>query len=138
MNLSPMAHREITHIVIHHAATPPGRDVTAEEIHHWHRERGFDGIGYHYAVLIDGTVEQGRPEYWTGAHVEDQNTGKIGICVIGTGKPEGGQEVGLRVLVGHLLARYPEAEVCGHRNLDPTSECPGFDAKEWWRDVGPS
>ncbi len=43
----------IEKIIIHHVGDPP-RDVSAEEIHEWHRERGWAGIGYHYVIRRTG------------------------------------------------------------------------------------
>ena len=31
---------------------------------------GWDGIGYHKVILRSGKVENGRPEFWIGAHVK--------------------------------------------------------------------
>ena len=50
---------------------------------------------------------------------------------------EPGDGVGLR-LVRELVAQY-EADVVGHRDLDPSKDCPCFDAREWaqaWRVKG--
>ena len=68
--------------VIHCSDSPQGRGDNAQTIHRWHKERGFDGIGYHYVILEDGTVENGRPEFWSGAHAKGHNDA-IGICFIG-------------------------------------------------------
>ena len=58
------------YLVIHCAETPTGRDVRAAEIHRWHKERSFDGIGYNDVICIDGVIEPGRPYYWPGAHAK--------------------------------------------------------------------
>ena len=42
--------RKIDSIIVHCSATKAGQDFTAADIDRWHRERGFNGIGYHYAV----------------------------------------------------------------------------------------
>jgi len=68
--------------VIHCSDSPHGRGDNAATIHKWHKERGFDGIGYHYVILEDGEVENGRPHYWEGAHTKGHND-TIGICLIG-------------------------------------------------------
>ena len=44
--------RNINLIIVHCSATPEGRDVSVADIDRWHRERGFDGIGYHYVVYL--------------------------------------------------------------------------------------
>ena len=71
-------------VIIHCSATPNGRNDQAEDIHRWHKEKGWDGIGYHYVITVDGKLQAGRPEYWTGSHAYGHNTGSIGVCMIGT------------------------------------------------------
>jgi N-acetylmuramoyl-L-alanine amidase len=138
--LSPPANRQIDYFIIHHSATPNGRPVDSPEIHAWHKERGFDGIGYNYVILEDGKIEHGRPEYWVGAHTSGFNTQSIGICIIGTGLPNGLQESALHDLCFALAQRYPDAVVKGHRDLagKDHTECPGFDVEEleWTKTIG--
>ena len=46
-----MTKRNITDIiVIHCTQTPPGMDVDVDKVTQWHKERGFDTIGYHYLI----------------------------------------------------------------------------------------
>ena len=71
--------RNINLIIVHCSATPEGRDVSVADIDRWHRERGFDGIGYHYVVYIDGSVHEGRPLNKVGAHCKGHNAHSIGI-----------------------------------------------------------
>lgn len=124
----------ITHIVVHCSASPQGRGDNAETIHKWHQERGFDGIGYHKVILEDGTVENGRPEYWQGAHARQYNRYSLGVCFIG----EGGDATTaqLQSLADVVLAwkkKHPEARVVGHSDLDPNKpDCPGFNVPIWW------
>ena len=49
-------------IIIHCSATPRGVDYSAADIDKWHKQRGFRGIGYHYVIKLDGTIEKGRDE----------------------------------------------------------------------------
>lgn len=58
----------IKYLIVHCTATARGRDFTAADVDRWHRQQGWDMIGYHYLVRLDGTVEQGRPETRVGAH----------------------------------------------------------------------
>ena len=60
--------RTIDSIIIHCSATSCGKDFTAIDIDRWHRQRGFDGIGYHYVIRLNGTIENGRPIVKPGAH----------------------------------------------------------------------
>ena len=45
--------RKIDSIIVHCSATKAGQDFTAADIDRWHRERGFNGIGYHYVISGD-------------------------------------------------------------------------------------
>ena len=127
--------RKITEIIIHCTATPEGRAVALADVDRWHRERGFFGIGYHYLVQPDGTVEEGRPLWRVGAHCTDHNTHSIGICYLGgldsrmqpkdTRTPA--QRAALRQLIGRLRSQFPDIQVYGHRDF-AAKACPCFDA----------
>lgn len=140
-----MSMNRITHVVLHYSATYEDDDVTAADIDKMHKARGWRGIGYHWFIRRDGTVEQGRPESQVGAHVGGQNSGKIGICCAGGLERETGPDVGVDnrtraqiaaqiELIRDILKRHPGAEVVGHRDLAPT-QCPGFDVRPWWAKV---
>lgn len=138
--------RQISHIIIHCSASQNGdARVTRDVIDRWHRERGWNGIGYHYVIEVDGTRAQGRPESVIGAHVEGQNANSIGVCMVGTDRFSRAQWDELAVLVADLAARYPDADIKGHRDYSPDKNgdgiiepwewmktCPGFDVKTWW------
>jgi len=117
-------------IIIHCSASPNGRDDRAADIHRWHREKGYDGIGYHYVICVDGVVEVGRPEYWIGAHARGHNTGSIGVCLIGTDSFSSKQWGALEALIQSLLFKYNDAKVIGHNEIS-TKTCPGFDVQDW-------
>lgn len=126
--------RSISEIIIHCSATPAGRPVTVADITAWHRARGFNTIGYHYLVLLDGTVAAGRPESVIGAHCLGHNDRSIGVCYVGGldahGKPADTrtpqQRKALRDLVAELRRRFPGATVHGHREF-AAKACPCFD-----------
>lgn len=68
-------------VVVHHSASP--RWTTVEAIDRWHKERGWDGIGYHYVIYPDGSIHEGRSLDKVGAHAKGRNTTHIGICLVG-------------------------------------------------------
>lgn len=128
---------KVEKIIVHCAATPEGRDVTAAEITRWHIERGFRTIGYHYVIRLDGSVEKGRPEDEIGAHCLGENAHSIGVCYVGgidrdTLKPKDtrteAQKIALRQLVEELQRRYPGATVHGHNEFAKKA-CPCFNVK---------
>jgi N-acetyl-anhydromuramyl-L-alanine amidase AmpD len=140
-----MSNFPITHIVLHYSATYADQDLDIRDIDKMHRARGFNGVGYHYVIKRDGMIERGRKETEVGAHVGGQNTGKIGICLIGGLERPSGPNVGVdnrtdaqkqsaASLIRDLLTRYPWAKVVGHRDLAATL-CPAYDAAAWWASV---
>ena len=131
--------REIKYIMIHCTDTPEGREVTAEEVDKWHRERGFYMIGYHYLIGLDGTLEHGRPLFMKAAACNkgDCNKRGIHICYVGGRNSKGEtadtrtdrQRATLWALLIQLKQRFPKATICGHRDFDKGKACPCFDAR---------
>ena len=89
---------KIDSIIIHCSATKEGVNFKAKDIDRMHKQRGFNQIGYHYIIDLDGTIETGRPLTSLGAHCNTKgfsdssyNKHSIGICYIGglddNGKP---------------------------------------------------
>ena len=126
--------RKITEIIIHCSATPQGVDYTVADIDRWHRQRGFNKIGYHYVIYRDGSIHPGRPVEEIGAHCRGHNANSIGVCYIGgldadtfepcdTRTPQ--QRQALRELISHLQQQYPEATVHGHNEFADKA-CPCF------------
>lgn len=132
---------KVRYLVVHCSASPPKVKVDRTVIDRWHRERGFLGIGYHYVICRDGTVQVGRAMDQIGAHVVEHNHESIGICLAGgvdeKQKPEDNftpeQKTALRKLLGSLLILFRGAEIVGHRDLNPHKDCPSFDVKSWWQ-----
>ena len=129
--------RKISKIIVHCSATAEGKDFTVQDIDRWHRQRGFDCIGYHYVIYRDGTVHEGRDVNRVGAHCSGYNKESIGVCYIGGLATDGKtpkdtrteeQKRALRILLEDLHKRYPKALIVGHCDLDPKKPCcPGFD-----------
>ena len=138
--------RSITLILIHCSAVRPYQTSTAVQIDSWHRARGWNGIGYHYVVLRDGTIQTGRPESQAGAHCTGHNAHSIGICYEGgldaQGKPSDtrtrAQKRALVRLLRDLRKKYPKALIMGHNVFNPHKSCPCFDAAEEYKDLQPS
>ena len=125
--------RSITLIVIHCSAVKPDQLSSVAQIDSWHRDRGFKfGVGYHYVIRRDGSIEAGRPEWMVGAHCVNHNKYSIGVCYEGgldaRGQPAdtrtAAQKATLRQLLTDLHRRYPRAVIVGHHDLNPQKECP--------------
>jgi len=129
--------RTITQIIIHCSATPEGRDFTVRDIDRWHRQRGWQCIGYHYVIYRDGTLHQGRDIKYPGAHTTGHNSHSIGICYIGGLATDGktakdtrtdAQKATLYQLLRDLRTLYPTATIHGHREFAKKA-CPSFDVQ---------
>ena len=135
---------EIRKIIVHCSATAEGKPFTIDDVRRWHtapRNRGGNGwsdIGYHYVIHLDGSIHKGRPEGVTGAHCLGHNRESIGICYIGGLAKDGrspkdtrtpAQRRALETLLFELKQRYPQAEIYGHRDLNPAKACPCFDVR---------
>jgi len=70
-------------IVIHCTQTPDTMDIGADEIKKWHKNRGFDTIGYHFVIRRDGHVDKGRDINYVGAHAVAVNGTSIGVALVG-------------------------------------------------------
>ena len=140
--------RLITLIIIHCSAVMPHQQSSALQIDLWHRQMGWSGIGYHYVIRRDGSVEVGRGESQVGAHCKGHNEHSIGICYEGgldaRGQPSDtrtpAQKEKLLILLKELKKRYPHALITGHNTFNPAKACPCFDAAHeylWLSDAKP-
>lgn len=112
-------------IVLHHAAA---KSCTVEDVHRWHLNNGWSGIGYHYFVSKLGGIYQGRPENVWGAHSAGHNACSIGICAEGDYDIElempAPQKESIIALCKDILTRRSGIRIVGHRDLNATL-CPG-------------
>ena len=104
----PLVPRKTTsRIILHHTA---GGDVSAHTIHDWHLpKKGWGGIGYHYLIRADGSIERGRPEHVRGVHASAANADSIGIALTGnfeTRPPTSAQMASLVRLIRDIRDRY--------------------------------
>ncbi len=148
--------RSIKHIVIHCSATKEGKYFNAKDIDQWHKKRGWNGIGYHYVILLDGSIQTGRPIAKQGAHVKGFNRNSIGVCYIGgldtNGKPKDtrtpAQKLTMLCLMQSLKEEFIDAEILGHRDfskdqnkngiIEPfefIKHCPCFNAKNEYKNL---
>lgn len=128
--------REINEIIVHCSATREGQDIDASTIDEWHKARGWSGIGYHFIVKLNGSIEYGRMVDKVGAHCKGHNTNSIGVCYIGGVENDGKtpkdtrtseQIASLLTLLRFLKLLHPDASIYGHRDF-ANKACPSFDA----------
>lgn len=148
--------RKINLIVVHCSATKVTADYSPDMMLRDHKARGFNTHAYHFYVRKSGQRVPMRPLEMVGAHVTGFNRDSIGICYEGgldaTGKPADTRTVqqkqAIVSILKELVAIYPDAEICGHRDLSPDTDgdgviephewtklCPCFDAKKEYRSI---
>lgn len=123
-----------TKITVHHTAEERDMDSSAAEhmcfLDRYHqKDRGWACIGYHFVISQEGTVFQGRPIKYQGAHVGGHNALNIGVALMGNfekSAPTSAQVDSLKRLVNGLqvLFKIPKQNLYGHRELGKTL-CPG-------------
>lgn len=134
--------REIKKIVIHCTATPEGRHHDVSDITRWHLKRGFNTIGYHFLIHLDGTIETGRSIKKPGAHCRGENQRSIGICYVGgmtkdmekpkdTRTPE--QKESLIFVMQKLIYKYNKDMTIHGHNEFANKACPSFDVKSEYK-----
>jgi len=141
--------KDVKKIIVHCSATREGDDsINAEVIDRWHKKRGWKGIGYHFVILIDGSIETGRMINKCGAHTKGMNCSSIGVCYIGGVESERNdkgkysakdtrtseQIATLLELLRLLKKIYPEAKINGHRDF-AAKACPSFDATDEYKNI---
>ena len=127
-----------TCIVIHHSASDVGG---AQRFDQWHRDRGWDELGYHFVIgngtdTLDGQVEIGPR--WAkqkhGAHCKTPdgyyNQHGIGICLVGNFDnydPAPAQMRSLIKLCRYLCHQYhiPASHIYTHGGITGETDCPG-------------
>lgn len=122
-------------IVVHCSDTPDSENIGAFDIHKMHLDFGWDGIGYHKIIRRNGQVENGRPEYWQGAHLYKKNHESIGICLIGRKNFTQKQFKSLEKVLKKWKSKYPQALILGHYQATETQKtCPNFNVISWCKE----
>ncbi len=86
----PPEYQRVTHVILHHTATPNDDDDWAERVRaiwYYHANtRGWGDIGYNYLIDPLGNVYEGRAggDDVVGGHARNYNYGTMGIGNLGT------------------------------------------------------
>lgn len=117
-------------LVIHHTGNPKDDNLGVVDINISHQRQGWTCIGYHYVIRKDGTIEEGRPHWTTGAHAYGHNNHTIGIHCSGNfelAQPTLSQLKSLGKLIRYLCITYglpiDNKHIKAHRDLMPTACC---------------
>ena len=141
--------RNIKYIVLHCTAGS-AQQKTSDIISYWKNKLGWKSYGYHYLVSEDGTVENLTPIEKPSNGVKGYNEVSIHVCYKGgwdgTDTRTPAQKRSMLGIVRTLKAKFPSAQIVGHRDLSPDLNgdgkitpnewvklCPCFDVKsEKW------
>jgi len=125
LSFGSLSKRGATNKIIGHHAD--ALNCTVQDIHNWHKNNGWSGIGYHLFIRKNGEVYQGRPIDTLGAHTLNQNSDSIGICLEGRltqEKPTKAQMNSLKEVLAYLRGIYGNIPFKGHKDYMAT-DCPG-------------
>ena len=138
--------RTKSRITIHHTVSPvspqPAYENNVRGIQAYHMDsRGWCDVGYHFLVTADGRAFEAREAHLLGAHVGGQNTGNVGISMIGCFHTSGCSGLGATQPPAIMVDRVAELvaqnashygisisanTVMGHRdNPGQSTSCPG-------------
>lgn len=129
--------RDINEIILHCADTRTDQNFDVNDIRDWHIQRGWSDIGYHFVILLDGTIQNGRDIDIAGAHCKGHNSDTIGVCFMGGKKADGSMwdscsieqkgaftalNMSLDIITGQKLKVSPHSDYS-------SKTCPNFDIK---------
>ena len=115
---------KINLLIVHCSDTPDDKDLRALDIHEMHLSFGWDGIGYHKVICRNGNIENGRPEFWIGAHTFNKNERSLGVCLIGRNNFSDLQFLSLKNLLIEWKIKYANSTIIGHRDAINKKTCP--------------
>ena len=131
LDFSSLNERKLTDMIVIHHTGERDIDASAKQIHGWHLDQGWSGIGYHFVVRKNGNIERGRPLWAIGSHAYGENSHTIGIHLSGDfeqAKPTTQQIEMTAMLIADLCADYnipiDRKHIIGHGELMST-DCPG-------------
>ena len=145
--------REVTEMVVHWTETYSNSNIGSEEINKTQISLGLKGIGYHYVIRRDGSVQRGRPVNIQGEHVEvnGHNERSIGVVFVGginapTGTPNPleykssssltrSQFTSFQEICKAFYRTFPGGQILGHNDLNSLEDDPGFDVRDFCEDV---
>ncbi|MFB2531015.1 peptidoglycan-binding protein [Paracoccus sp. p3-h83] len=121
--------RSVDRVFLHCSASDNPAHDSAAVMDAWHKECGWAGIGYHFFIRKDGTLELGRDLEKTPAAQEGNNTGTIAICLHGLDEAKftKAQFDTLRVVCAQIHRAYGgRVTFHGHKEV-ARKDCPVFD-----------
>lgn len=145
--------RDVTEVVVHWTETHTDKNIGSEEINKYHLEYGLAGIGYHYVIRRDGSLQRGRPVNTKGQHapINNHDERSIGIVFVGginvpSGTPNPENFLSVQSLTRSQLntfdhfcrafyAVFPGGQIVGHSEIDEEEIDPGFEITNYVENV---
>jgi N-acetylmuramoyl-L-alanine amidase len=131
--------RKITHGVLHHSMTKPSQGFTEKDILDWHLKpkpegNGWKNPGYHYVILLDGTIKQILSLDKVANGALGWNKEGLHICYMGGINEDGDFEntmtdlqiVSARKLILLSIKYHPKILWMGHNQINKNKACPSF------------
>lgn len=116
--------KDVKYIVVHHIEASK---ASVGDIHQWHLNRGWFGIGYNFYIRKDGTIFECRG-FNEGAQCKGYNDVSIGVALEGDFMKEEPTKQELKSLIElckFLSQKYPNVEIKEHKELCDT-DCAGI------------
>lgn len=121
--------RKVSKVFLHCSDSDVASHDNVETIRSWHKERGWDDIGYHYFISKDGTVHLGRNIERIPIAQAGHNTGSIAICLHGRKEFTTDQFISLKKFCRAIADAYGDA-ITFHGHCEVSSKtCPNFEYK---------
>lgn len=151
--------KSIQYLVIHCTATKASREVSSDEIRHWHTDpvskggRGWKQVGYTDMIHLDGRIERlvknnedANVDPWEitngakGYNAVSRHVVYVGGCDANDVKKAkdtrtAAQKEALKRYVLDFHKRFPKVKIIGHREV-ANKACPSFDVQKWLKEIG--
>ena len=144
-------------LVIHCTATPEGREVTGDQIRHWHLDpaphgRGWKQVGYTDLFHLNGGIERlvknnedGNVDTWeitngaVGINARSRHVVYAGGLTADGKQPKDtrtpDQRKSMLKYIQDMIRMNPDILVAGH-NQFAAKACPSFNVPMWLQSVG--
>jgi len=125
--------RAVHSVFLHCSASDLPEHDSVDVIEDWHKQRGWDGIGYHYFIKKDGTIQVGRDLEKIPIAQSGHNTGSIAICLHGLKKEKftNDQYNSVVSVCSAIRGQYMPQKIKFRGHCEVSSKtCPVFDYKK--------